>query len=299
MLKEKGRDQMKKAATAVLAALCLALFLSPPAIADMGPKDTLTITVKNPPQELYYLDLLYPNAPAELYENLTQEERGTLDQTLLQALENTRPEGWSLVLCDGTGPPCFGQLTGTPRDDGAVFHTFSYFGLPDTYRVAIVTASGESFVSKVCTRTTLQSSLTVDWAAQTVAQPSAFPACLAQFLATCLPTLLLEGLVLALFGFSLRKNAKVFLLVNLSTQAVVFLVLGLSMVRSSLNFSYYLLFFPVEAAVTAAETLLYARFLSGHSRKRAVAYGITANLLSAALGWFLAAPVWQLVSSLL
>lgn len=290
---------MKKAAFAVLAALCLALFLSPPAIADMGPKNTLSIVVKNRPQALYYLDLVYQNAPADLYENLTQEKRGALNQALLQALENTRPDGWSLVLCDGTGSPCFGQLTGTPQDDGAFLHTFSYFGLPDTYRVAIVTASGESFLSEVCTRATLQSSLTVDWDAKTVVQPSTFPACLVQFLATCLPTLLVEGLVLALFGFSLRKNAKVFLLVNLSTQVVVFLVLGLSMVRNSLNFSYYLLFFPVEAAVTAAETLLYSRFLTGHSRKRAVACGLTANLLSAALGWFLAAPVWHLVFSLL
>ena len=290
---------MKKAAFAVLAALCLALFLSPPAIADMGPKDTLSIVVKNPPQALYYLDLVYQNAPADLYENLTQEKRGALDQALLQALENTRPDGWSLVLCDGTGAPCFGHLTGTPQDDGAFLHNFSYFGLPDTYRVAIVTASGESFLSEVCTRATLQSSLTVDWDAKTVAQPSTFPACLVQFLSTCLPTLLVEGLVLALFGFSLRKNAKVFLLVNLSTQMVVFLVLGLSMVRNSLNFSYYLLFFPVEAAVTAAEALLYSRFLTGHSRKRAVACGLTANPLSAALGWFLATPIWHLVSSLL
>jgi len=290
---------MKKAVCAAMAALSLAFFLFLPATADMGPKDSLNVLVKNAPQEPYYLDLLYQDAPESLYQNLTQENRAMLDQSLLQALTDARPAGWTLALTDGTGAPCFGQLTGTPQADGTVLHAFSYFGLPDSYRVIIVTASGERFISRTCTRPTLQSSLTVDWAGKTVTQPFAALAYLVQFLASFLPTLLLEGLVLVLFGFSLRKNGKVFLLVNLGTQLLVFLVLGLSMVRSSLGFSYYLLFFPVEAAVTAAETLLYARFLKGHGRKRAVIYGITANLLSAVLGWFLAVPVWRVVSSFL
>ena len=49
------------------------------------------------------------------------------------------------------------------------------------------------------------------------------------------------------------------------------------------------------------ELYLYAGcgLLTGHSKGRAAAYAITANLASAVLGYYLAVPVWRLVVSIL
>ena len=49
----------------------------------------------------------------------------------------------------------------------------------------------------------------------------------------------------------------------------------------------------------AAELLLYRRLLTGCTKKRATAYAVTANLCSAAAGWFLAFPLWRWAVSLL
>ena len=79
-------------------------------------------------------------------------------------------------------------------------HSFRYHGVPDTYRIILVTKSGESWVSGVLHRATLQSSATVDWAARIANAPSPAMAYALQFLCTLLPTLLIEGLLLFVFG---------------------------------------------------------------------------------------------------
>ena len=61
----------------------------------------------------------------------------------------------------------WGELTGEPDGSGAMLHSFRYYGVPETYRILMVTASGETFLSDVLTRRTLQSSVTVDWTAKT------------------------------------------------------------------------------------------------------------------------------------
>lgn len=290
---------MKKTPAVSLLLFLLLFILTVPALADMGPKPQLTVYLRGAPEASYYLDLLYEGDGQSLHDNLPGEERAALDASLLAALRAAKPEGWSLVLTDGTVAPCWGSLTGERQSGDTAHHTFSYMGLPKTYRVLVVTAAGDSWLSPVLTRPVLQSSLTVDWASKTVIHPPVILAYGAEFLATCLPTLLIEGLLLLLFGFSLRRNGKVFLLVNLATQLLVFLILGISAVRSSIGFSYYLLFFPTEIIVAAAETLVYHRYLTGQSRRRAVWYGVTANICSAALGFALTEPVWRLVSSFL
>ena len=67
--------------------------------------------------------------------------------------------------------------------------------------------------------------------------------------------------------------------------------------------AWYFFFFllPAELIILLVELYLYAGcgFLTGHSKGRAAAYAITANLASAVLGYYLAEPVWRLVVSIL
>ncbi len=252
------------------------------AFGDMGPKDRLTIRLTNPPDEPYYLDLL-TQSPGD-YDNLG-EKRYTLDPDILSCLFQYEGEGWFPALAGGTRIPLFGKLTGEPNGD-AMIHTFSYFGLPSTYRIIVAAQNGQVVVSEPRTRQVLQGTVTFDYATGELTSPPLWIAYLVQFLSTYIPTLAVEGVILLLFGFSLKENGKVFFLVNLATQLLLTATLGATLLKQGPLAAYFTQF-PVEIAILVAEALLYRRFLKGRSPARRTAYGAAANLASWGLGFFL------------
>ena len=293
---------MKRSLRITVLALLAVAALTVTALADTGPKPQLTIRVENAPEEPYYLDILaegnYEDAASSfdgLEWSYSDEEIAALDQELLEALRAAVPEGWHACTAEGsTGAPMWGDLY--PDEDG--LHTFGYHGVPDTYRVLMVTKSGEVFLSEVCTRKVLQSSATVDWAGRTVTVPPTWAGYVLQFLSTFLPTILLEGVLLMLFGFFWKRNWKPFLLVNLVTQGGLALYFSLQAVQNGVSYGYFLLFIPAEIAIALVEAGLYTQLLTGRSRRRAFVYGLTANICSAALGFALVEPVWRFIVSI-
>lgn len=277
----------------MLACLSLAL-LTVTALADTGPTSRLTVKVKNAPQELYYLDLLSMEGSPR-YPSLTEEELAALDPDLYSALLAAIPAGWHGCVSQGTdGAPIWGSLT--PDENGC--HTFSNYGVPWTYRVLMVTESGEVFLSEVQTRRMLQSSVTVYWAAKSLSAAPLWAGYALELLSTLVPTLLLEGLLLALLGLWNRRNLLVFLAANVATQLAMFLILGTTALKEGVGFGYYLLFIPLELVILLAEAVAYRRLFTETSKRRATVYGISANLCSAVLGWFLAEPVWKFIVSI-
>ena len=275
--------------------VCLSLaLLTVTALADTGPTSRLTVKVKNAPQELYYLDLLSMEGSPR-YPSLTEEELAALDPDLYSALLAAIPAGWHGCVSQGTdGAPIWGSLT--PDENGC--HTFSNYGVPWTYRVLMVTESGEVFLSEVQTRRMLQSSVTVYWAAKSLSAAPLWAGYALELLSTLVPTLLLEGLLLALLGLWNRRNLLVFLAANVATQLAMFLTLGTTALKEGVGFGYYLLFIPLELVILLAETVAYRRLFTETSKRRATVYGISANLCSAVLGWFLAEPVWKFIVSI-
>ena len=232
---------------------------------------------------------------APRYPSLTEEELAALDPDLYSALLAAIPAGWHGCVSQGTdGAPIWGGLT--PDEDGC--HTFSYYGVPWTYRVLMVTESGEVFLSEVQTRRMLQSSVTVYWAAKSLSAAPLWAGYALELLSTLVPTLLLEGLLLALLGLWNRRNLLVFLAANVATQLAMFLILGTTALKEGVGFGYYLLFIPLELVILLVETLVYRRLFTGVGKRRATVYGISANLCSAVLGWFLAEPVWKFIVSI-
>ena len=179
-----------------------------------------------------------------------------------------------------------------------MLHSFRYYGVPETYRILMVTASGETFLSDVLTRRTLQSSVTVDWVAKTAKPPLQSEGYLLQFAATFVPTILIELVVLLLFGFKLKENWKPFLLVNLVTQGLLHGYFALFAVNNGVGPWYFVLFIPAELVIALLEAFIYRAALKGRSKRRAFLCGLCANVCSAALGYFLAEPVWRFVVSI-
>ena len=294
--------------------LLAAVLLTVPVFADFGPKPQLTVRVENAPEELYYLDILAEGDASRYSEGtvggLSEEERSALDQALLEDLTAAVPEGW--YGCVTQGRLVWGSID---SNDGCF--QFRYMGLPDVYRVLMVTKSGETFLSEPIERQVLQSSATVDWAAKTVTTPPLWRGYAAQFLATFLPTLAIEGILLLLFRLWSRRNALVFLGVNLVTQGGLTLWTSLRTVRHGWLWAemigealryfdpemllyrlrvfpfYWLL--PAEILILLAEAALYMKLFRDCSKKRAALCALTGNLASFLLGLYLAEPVWRAV----
>ena len=298
---------------AFVCALLTSLALTTVALADFGPKPQLTVRVENAPQELYYLDLLAEgdwDAEGENSDDGIERsyygKEDTLDPDLLALLRENVPEGWHACVAQGTtGAPIYGELYAESTDASSNdLHIFAYHGVPSTYRIILVTQSGKVWLSDTLERKVLQSSVTVHWAddaeSTTVTVPSAVSGYALQFLATLVPTLLVEGILLLLFRYSWKENWKAFLLVNVLTQGLLAVASSSVTAHSGVS-AWYLFFFflPAELVVMLVEVFLYSGrgLLTGHSKGRAALYAVTANFASAFLGYYLAEPVWRLVVS--
>ena len=281
----------------LLFALLACFLLTTSVFADMGPKAQLIVRVKNAPDEIYYLDLLEQDTGRDLH-NYEEDVLPTLHQPTLSALLDAIPKGWHGCLSEGVrGAPIFGDLTARERDGSTALHPFSYHGVPTTYRIAIATESGEVFVSDAYTREVLQSSVTLDRATKSVKTPALWVGYVLQFASTLVPTLLVEGLLLALFRLWNKRNFCSFLLVNLFTQGILAVVLTLSIMENGVNFLYLFLLVPAELVILLFERGAYRVYLDC-TPKKATAYAVTANLTSAILGYFIMEPVWRFVVSI-
>lgn len=261
----------------------LSMFFCFPARADMGPKPGINITVKNPPEETYYLDLMIEGEYHEnLYQNLRNQD--PCDEEMLEILRSNREAGWHLGIVDGTNMPMSGKLQGRAHEN-TMIHNFGYMGVPDRFRIIAVTENGKVTISNIYDRNSFISNLVFDFDSGKV--KSKFPLFISyifQFVTTCIPTLMVEGILLLVFGFSKKSNWITFFRVNLVTQILMTLLLGSVLIRDGL-LPAMLLQAPLELIILIGETVAYGFLLQGHKKGRRVGYGITANLSSWILGF--------------
>ena len=270
---------MKRRLFAALACVLLCLAVLPgTASADTGPKPAVTITVVNAPAGEYYLDLLITD-PEPNHDNI---EVADYDPALIAGLKSWEDEGWYPALVTGTRAPLFGELTA--EADG--IHRFSYNGLPRTFRIAVSGPGGAQATDEPFTRTVFYTHLTYDWETNTITSatsPAGFYGL--QFLSTLVPTLIIEGILLWLFGFRARRDWLVFLIVNLATQAGLHLWIGSGAMAAGSHPLYYLVLIVAEVPILLVELAVYVFQLKEHNRLRRAAYAACANIASYALGY--------------
>ena len=270
---------MKRGVKVVFLSLLIFCFLTVTAFADMGSKPRAEIKVINPPESEYYIDLLYqPSRPDSVHSNLESSE--AYNEAMISALVNYEEDGWYTAYCRGTNAPMWGNLK--PDDENT--SVFSYVAVPDRFRVIIVTESGEIRVSDIVERKAMEISLTLNYEDMSFTAKPLWQVYAGQFALTCSVTLLAELILLILFRFSIRDNITVFIAANIFTQLVFTAAYSSSFIYGG-TIGALMAFIPLEAGVTAAEALIYRKYLKGGSKAKSTLYAITANLTTAALTW--------------
>ncbi len=271
---------MRKKTAVFLLIFLLGITLFPLKVkADMGPKPKITIIVTNPPEEEYYLDILV-NYDLPLYDNL-KGKRDLFDQTKLSLLENYSENGWYPALAHGTRRKLWGNLKGH-RKDQTMVHTFGYFGVPDRYKIIVVTPDNRVAVSREIERVSYASTIYYDYKTGAVTEQKGLSLAwtyMKQFLMSLLPTLIIEGFVLVLFRYKKAETLAVFFFTNVITTAVMTLFMSTSLLKLGL-YSSYAVFFFVEVIVAIAEALAYLLLFHEGSIRKRIAYAATANIVS-------------------
>lgn len=246
--------------------------------ADMGPKPQLKITVLNAPDEPYYVDLL---VKADLLGPNGENLEG-LDPSMIAKLKSLEEEGWYPALVNGTAIPLFGDLTGT-LVNGKMVHTFGYH-LPDEYRIILVTQSGGIIVSDPQTMDSFYTSLKFDALSGKVSKPNVAILYAIQFVSTLIPTLIVEFVILLMFGLYSKRNLIVFLVMNLVTQIGLAFTVNAALIQMGLLSAILVLIF-VEGFIWLFEMIVAWK---AFDRKKKtwirVTYALVANMVSFILG---------------
>ena len=296
-------------------ALMLALVSPLPAVADSGPKPSIVVNCVNLPDGDVYIDLLIDAEPRSddfRYGKMNSDgsERDAYDGKIIALLESYNVDGWRPALVTGTSMPIWGELKRTAAG-GKASANFDYHGVPKRFRVIVATTDGSVTVTNVIERKAFNSTVGFDYAKKSAATSGSdfsygpggnqmkvifyegyiternpvFQTGL-QAVFTLGLTYLIEGLILLLFGFSLRKNWKPFVLVNLGTQIALNLSVAAMFYFSGTDMAL-IVYFACEIMILVVETVLYVFLLKQHSRLRRALYAVVANVTSFIAGFLL------------
>lgn len=255
-----------------------------PVQADAGPKAEIILTIKNVPDEPFYVDLLVQNS----------EGTGSMlnlddyDPELLSALKSQEKTGWYPALVNGTQFRLYGNIV-TEINDGEARFTYTQ-SLPDRFKVILVTANS-IVVSEPVEVNSFLTRIEMDAMTGALRSPNFLADTLLSFALMLITTLIVEGFLLWLFKLAARVNLNLFIWTNVATQT--FLILTSAYVLYYFGFVAALLVILIdEWIIFITETIVYAKFLVHPSLKRKVIYAILANLASVSVGLFLMISVF-------
>ncbi|HHV28348.1 hypothetical protein [Acetivibrio mesophilus] len=264
----------------LLIIILLMIFLPLTASADIGPKPSLHIIAENMPDGVCYLDLLVNYTLEHGRPNISDEAK--YDPKMLDILKKYNVDGWRPAMVTGTRVPMFGDIICDVKD-GKCTMNFTYVGVPDEFKIIVVTADGRTVVSNVVNRKAFDSTVNFDFMTGEAAEHSAILSYFLQFLFTCSGTLVIEGIVLLLFRFNLKRNYKPFVAINVFTQILLGLAIFTMMYREGIMAALWV-YVPFELIILMIEACLFVKFLKQHSETRRVLFAVVANIVSFAVG---------------
>ncbi len=273
---------MKKAYIYTLILMITAMFFIPSeALADAGPKPSITVKAVNMPDSVCYMDLLVEDRYTEDDERFMDGD--VYDRDMVSVLKSYNEGGWHSVTTYRDGL-VFGDIICEVKD-GECTMIYGYM-VPDRFKIIVVGQDGETVVSNTVERKLFDSTVKFDYETGQAVEKAILPSVAGQFAVTLPLTLVLEGLVLLMFGFSLRKNKIVFPVVNIFTQILLLIAVTIGMLTMGL-FGAIFVYIISEIVIFIIEGVLFGLLLKEHSVIRRVLFSITANIVSFAAGLIL------------
>lgn len=281
---------MKKAVLMLVLTLLLLWALPVQVLADAGPKPSVTLYLHNMPELLSYADLLINEEYRKTDFRLEYSDR--YDREMFDILLNYDVNGWRPALATGTSMPLWGNII-CGVDDGEAVMRFNYFGVPDRFKVIVVTETGDVVTSNTVNKRGYQAVMHFDYNTGIlyeegyISSLSGGNSAIRTFF-SIISTLVVEAFTLLFFRFSIKRCWKPLTIVNVSTQLALYLAIGPVYYYLGLGASLAA-FLVAEALIFGLEAVLYTVLLRQHSKLRRVLYAIAANGLSVLTGLFLLA----------
>ena len=233
--------------------------------ADTGAKPSIEITLKNMHTSNYVIDLLVYEKKKKNYNSPMNYNGEGLTNRQIETLYQVNYDGWISESTRWDAYLLFADCAGNEY----YYHSFSYFGTPDEYKVLIIYDNGKTLLSDKITRNKFNSSITLDVQTMEVVESSSY----VQFIFALILTLFIE-IILALI--MKIKPLKIIVLANIFSNVIFQILLRLGTVQF-----YIIKFILLELLVFLGEYVIYRKKLENTSKNNILKYTVWANLLSA------------------
>ncbi|MCR5116018.1 MAG: hypothetical protein K6A97_00770 [Lachnospiraceae bacterium] len=290
-MSEKRKRLWLRFAAACVLAFNIALCLSLPLYADMGPKPSVTLKIKNAPEGRYAVGLLEKNSNGYRDDDQTYSNVEDMNRAMFDKMMAYEEDGWSIAFAPGRTP-----FIGFPNEYGNTRSEFKYtYYAPSHFKIILVTGEdGAEYVSNEIETTRYEAACYYDFKTGVLAEDlekyeQDDKSYFRRSVSFCVGTLIMEGLLLFAFGLGQLRNIPVFLIANVLTQFYLHATLwGNYKAYGPGGWGNLVIFLGNELLILIVETVLYAIFMKQENGKhgRIVAYGILANILSLFGGLF-------------
>ena len=247
--------------------------------ADAGPKPSIYIIVKNIPGNTpCYIDLLVPEESAYTAEK--NFDSAGYNSDLLKRIAGHGIKGY-VPFTSGGLSIISNEIECRPVN-GECRIKYGYM-VPDSFYIIAAAGNGDTVVSGLVEPENFSSRINFDFKTGKAIEEKGWFTWINHFFAASFITVLLEGIILLLFRFSLKNNLRLFLFINIATQILLTCAMALAFQALGIIGSFLILF-PLEVLVFIIEGILFTIYLKEHSKGRRLAFSITANMTSLAAG---------------
>lgn len=270
---------MKKIINCILIILFVVGISVDISMANSAPPNNLSIIVEDIEEDIY-VDLLLKEGSYFHYSS--HVENNNIDKEKANIIKNYSKDGYvSASFIDIFEDHIPENIAGKVEKGKRVFEFNSMF-MPDVFKIIVVRGNNDILVSDEFSIKEINAEIKIDLEKGRYIKTPALILGIKDygkyFLKTCSLTLLIEGLLLILFRFSIKKNWKVLLGVNILTQLLLYLLI--------IFFGLYINIIFYELIILILEIFAYDILLKDENRPRYLRflYAIVANIASFYIG---------------
>ena len=250
------------------------LLLPTKVFADMGPKPSIDVKIKNLKTTNYLVDLFVYDQDGNGYNSPKDYNGDGLSEAHISKLYELNYDGWISESTRWSNYLLFADCAGNNNHT----HHFSYFGTPTEYKIVVINNdTGEIKISDKIERKDFNSSIEIDYKTM-ISTNSSTKSTIFKAIIALLLTVLIELIIAYLFKTGYYKTIIITnIITNLLLQIILFLLVK----------NYILAFIIGELIVLLSELFIYLFKFKGLSKKRIIIYTLCANIATIIISFLL------------